>query len=105
MRAVTRSMLGGGVLLAALGGAALPAAAWGSDGHQVVGYVAERFLDAAALAEVRSLIAPLGLPQVSTWADVIRPFRPTTGAWHFVEALIVIRGDGAGLGSVPEGGL
>jgi hypothetical protein len=78
-------MLGGGALLAALAGGAQPAAAWGSEGHQVVGYLAERFLTAPALVEVRALVTPGGLPQVSTWADAIRQARPETKPWHFVD--------------------
>src|SRR3954449_6574857 len=85
MRRATRSMLGGGALLAALAGGAQPAAAWGSEGHQVVGTVAERFLTATALAEVRSLLAPPGPPQGPPRADEIRPARPETRPWRFVD--------------------
>jgi hypothetical protein len=92
MRGAMRSLLGTASLLATLVAGTAPAAAWGSEGHQAVGYVAERFLTAAALAEVRRLIAPAGLPQVASWADEIRASRRYTGAWHFVDTEITAGG-------------
>lgn len=85
MRNAKRCLLGVASLLASFGTKIAPAAAWGAEGHQTVGYVAERFLTAAALAEVRGLLAPAGLPQVASWADQIRPIRRETGHWHFVD--------------------
>jgi hypothetical protein len=87
-----RSLLGTASLLATLAAGAAPAAAWGSEGHQAVGYVAERFLTAAALGEVRRLVAPAGLPQVASWADEIRTSRRYTGPWHFVDTEITAAG-------------
>lgn len=92
MRTVMQSLLGAAGLLASLAAGTAPAAAWESEGHQAVGYVAERFLTAAALAEVRSLIAPAGLPQVAPWADTIRATRRYTGPWHFVDTEITAAG-------------
>jgi len=92
MRMAIRSVLGAAGLLASLAAIPPPAAAWGSEGHQAVGYVAERFLTAAALAEVRSLVAPAGLQQVASWADEIRLQRRDTAAWHFVDTEITAAG-------------
>jgi hypothetical protein len=92
MRMAIRSVLGAAGLLASLAAIPPPAAAWGSEGHQAVGYVAERFLTAAALAEVRSLVAPAGLQQVASWADEIRLQRRNTAAWHFVDTEITAAG-------------
>lgn len=85
MRAAMRSMLLQLAVLGILAGGAPPAAAWGIEGHQAVGYLAERVLTAAALAEVRGLVAPGGLPQVATWADEVRLARRATATWHFVD--------------------
>ena len=104
MRTAIRSLLGAASLLASLAAGTAPAAAWGSEGHQAVGYVAERFLTAAALAEVRSLIAPAGLQQVAPWADEIRATRRYTAPWHFVDTEITAAGYVAG-GGLPAGQL
>jgi hypothetical protein len=65
------------------------AAAWGFDGHRVVGTLAESELSPAARAEVARLLA--GEPEptlagVSTWADTVRddPAMRHTGRWHWV---------------------
>jgi hypothetical protein len=97
MRTAIRSLLGAASLATMLGSGATPAAAWGGEGHQTVGYVAERFLTAAALAEVRALVAPAGLPQVASWADEIRLKRRNTASWHFVDTEIKAAGYVAGV--------
>jgi len=65
------------------------AAAWGFDGHRVVGMLAESELSPPARAEVKRLLA--GEPEptlagVSTWADTLRddPAWRHTGRWHWV---------------------
>jgi hypothetical protein len=65
------------------------AAAWGFDGHRVVGMLAESELSPTARAEVKRLLA--GEPEptlagVSTWADTLRddPAWRHTGRWHWV---------------------
>lgn len=65
-----------------------PALAWGSEGHHIVADIAEQYLEPAAARQVRELLAienATTLAQVSTWADDIRPQRPETARWHFVD--------------------
>lgn len=70
-------------------GAASTAAAWGSDGHRIVGHLAETQLSPTARAEVKRLLA--GMPEptlagISTWPDEVRDeprWRHTT-RWHWV---------------------
>ncbi len=64
------------VLVALVATLAAPiAAAWGPVGHRAVADLAERQLDAKALAEVRRLLKPVderNLADVATWPDEIR---------------------------------
>lgn len=61
-----------------------PAFPWGDDGHRIVAQVAEHRLHKDAAARVRSLIGPEGLASVAMWADEIKPERPETRPWHYV---------------------
>jgi S1/P1 Nuclease len=59
---------------------------WGQEGHQVVSIIAERHLTAKARERVRQILGPEGsLAAVSTWADEIRPSRPETAPWHYID--------------------
>ena len=59
---------------------------WGQEGHRVVATIAERHLTARARERVRQILGPEGsLAAVSTWADEIRPFRPDTAPWHYID--------------------
>jgi len=78
-------------------GAAL---AWGCHGHQAIGVLAQRLLDAAAVQAIRSVLdaSPVDpglrrgcepvpsevVADASTWADDERAADPATGSWHFV---------------------
>lgn len=64
---------------------AVPAFAWGPEGHQVVGDIARSHLTAAAKLEVRELLGNDDLAAVSTWPDEIKSERPETFGWHFVD--------------------
>ena len=71
--------------------------AWGDEGHEVIGYVAQRFLVPAAREKVAALLAadtdPLvahNIAAASTWADKYRDLdrdgaRERTRRWHFVD--------------------
>jgi hypothetical protein len=64
-------------------------AAWGFDGHRIVGLLAESELSPAARAEARRLLTGEPDPTlsgVSTWADTLRddPAWRHTGRWHWV---------------------
>jgi hypothetical protein len=59
---------------------------WGREGHQVVVAIAERHLTETARERVRQILGPdTSLAAVSTWADEIRPSRPKTAPWHYVD--------------------
>jgi hypothetical protein len=59
--------------------------AWGPEGHSVVGEVAQRRLTPAARAAVTRILGEgVSLASVSMWADDVRPSRPETYNWHFV---------------------
>jgi hypothetical protein len=79
----------------------LPARAWGCEGHQVVALLAEKHLTPHALAMAKKILAegPIdpslnryckpgavdALADASTWPDDIRPLRPETAPWHYVD--------------------
>ena len=69
--------------------------AWGVEGHHLVARIAARELTPKAKAAVADLLgedATAGMVQASTWADEIRPGRPETAPWHYVD--IEIAGTG-----------
>jgi hypothetical protein len=80
--------------LAVRSGAAL---AWGDEGHEVVGLIAQHYLTPAARQQVDALLAgdpdPLTPPNIAdatTWADKYRDAdrdgaRKRTAQWHFVD--------------------
>ncbi len=72
--------------LATLSLAAQQALAWGSTGHRVVGLVAERHMDPAALKKAHAILDNHDLAFVSTWPDEIRSDPKNfahTFNWHF----------------------
>ena len=59
---------------------------WGREGHEVVAIIAERHLTARARERVREILGQAGsMAAVSTWADEIRPSRPETAPWHYID--------------------
>jgi len=65
--------------------------AWGRVGHEIIGDLAQRELNAKAQAEVARLLVAEPVPTlagVSTWADKLRESDPElgkkTGRWHYV---------------------
>lgn len=91
-------LLGGGLALALPG---RPACAWGDEGHEVVGLIAEHYLSRRARAAIRAMLAhdasgltrDGGIAAESTWADHYRDsdrggsesrYRATR-AWHFID--------------------
>lgn len=50
----------------------LPAAAWGPNGHRIVGQIAENHLTDAARKGISDLVGRASLTQISTWADEIK---------------------------------
>ncbi|MEO6155263.1 MAG: S1/P1 nuclease [Thermomonas sp.] len=73
---------------------ALPALAWSSLGHRMVGELAQRHLDPATRAQVALLLAGESNPTlggVAMWADTLRAESPElyklTSSWHYINAL------------------
>jgi hypothetical protein len=74
-----------------------PAMAWGDEGHEVIGWIAQAYLDPAARQKVVAMLAAdtdsltaHNIADASTWADKFRDSnengaRRNTGLWHFVD--------------------
>lgn len=60
------------------------ASAWGPRGHQIVALIAEHDLTPEARSEVKTLLGPDSMADVSNWADAVRKLQPQTGPWHWV---------------------
>ncbi len=63
------------------------ALAWGRDGHRIIAEIAEQYLGATTVKQVRDLLAlenVTTLADISTWADYIRLQRRDTAPWHYV---------------------
>ncbi len=59
--------------------------AWGPDGHWIVGRIAEDHLSPNVAKRLSLLFGgSISLAEVANWADEIRPDRPETAAWHFI---------------------
>ncbi|HEY6248515.1 MAG TPA: S1/P1 nuclease [Candidatus Angelobacter sp.] len=58
--------------------------AWGYKGHRIVADIARHHLTPAAIQNLQALLGNDDLAAISTWADEVRPDRPETFAWHFV---------------------
>jgi nuclease S1 len=74
-----------------------PARAWGDEGHEVVGLIAETFLEPGVRQKVRAMLAADAddltrhdIASAATWADKYRDSnvngaRQATRQWHFVD--------------------
>ena len=62
-----------------------PLFAWGPKGHRIIAQVARAHLSQRARYQIQDLLGNDDLASVSTWADEIRPQRPETFGWHFVD--------------------
>ena len=59
---------------------------WGQEGHRVASTIAESHLTMKARERIRQILGPdTSLAAASTWADEIRPARPKTAPWHYVD--------------------
>lgn len=58
--------------------------AWGPEGHEIVGRIAEKHLTPEAARGVRGLTTN-SLSEISNWPDEIRRARPETAPWHYVD--------------------
>ena len=71
--------------------APLQTLAWGKEGHEIIGNLAQRQINAKSQQEVSRLLAGEPVPTlggVSSWADNLRESNPElgrkTGRWHYV---------------------
>lgn len=73
-------------LCLALALASSPAAAWGPNGHRVVGQIAENHLTPEARAALEELLGAESLARAGTWADEIRsdPAWNRAAPWHYI---------------------
>jgi hypothetical protein len=72
---------------------ALPPAAfgWGVEGHNLIARIAEAQLTPAARERVAAILGPgVSLASIASWPDEIRPIRPETAHWHFVDIPITV---------------
>ena len=65
------------------------ATAWGPEGHEIVATIAQQRLGATAKSRIAAIInttpETLDLASIANWADKVRPVRPETAPWHFVD--------------------
>jgi hypothetical protein len=65
---------------------ALPAFAWGPEGHSLVARIAEAQLTPEVRARVVEILGPgKTMASVASWADEVRRSRPASGPWHYVD--------------------
>src|SRR2546422_40060 len=76
------------IALILLAASARSALAWGPEGHEIVGHIAELHLTGKAKVGVAAILGPgksISDNNVANWPDFIRHDRPETGPWHFVD--------------------
>jgi hypothetical protein len=57
---------------------------WVSEGHQTIGYIAQKNLNPATLEKLKPLLEGQTLADISTWADDIKRQDRRTRAWHYI---------------------
>lgn len=57
---------------------------WGRFGHEVTGHLAMYELTPTALAAVEELLEGESLARATVWADEVRPDRPVTAPFHYI---------------------
>lgn len=72
------------------------ALSWGQDGHRIIAAITARNLAPAAAAQVKALLDDgETLESISSWADQVRPQRPETSTWHYINIRITESRSGA----------
>jgi hypothetical protein len=70
----------------------LPAFGWGPEGHRLVARIAERELTGKSKARIAEILGPgQSIADMASWPDEIRPSRPDTGPWHYVDIPLAAR--------------
>jgi hypothetical protein len=97
MREPTGRLAAAAMFLALALAPSTPAQAWGDEGHEVIGLVADRFLTPEVSRTVQAMLAadtdsltPHNIAAAATWADKYRDSnidgaRQRTRQWHFVD--------------------
>jgi len=62
----------------------VPTTVWSGLGHRLIARIAAERISAPVRAEVDTLLGGLTLREVAVWADSIRPTRPETGPFHYI---------------------
>lgn len=66
---------------------------WGQEGHRLIAAIAARHLKPTTAARVKELLAEgETLESISNWADRVRPSRPDTATWHYINLPLAIAG-------------
>jgi hypothetical protein len=79
----------------ALHGIALPAMAWGPNGHAIVADIAAAHLSDPTRQQVLQLLGAedsTSLDQIASWADSYRATHSESGPWHFVDIPLTAQG-------------
>ena len=87
---MTRWKISGAALLTSLLLLTGHARAFGPEGHAIIAEIAEARLTDKAKEQIAALLKlddshAKHLDQIASWPDAIRPSRPETGNWHFVD--------------------
>jgi nuclease S1 len=65
---------------------AIPANAWGAQGHRIVAIIADRNLTDKTRQRIIEILGPnVSLASVANYADAVRNIRPETSNFHFVD--------------------
>jgi hypothetical protein len=68
---------------------AIPASAWGPEGHSIIAEVAQRRLNRdapAIMGKIQSILGPgVSMASIASWADDYREQESATEYWHFVD--------------------
>ncbi len=59
--------------------------AWGPKGHAIIGDIATSRLTPVTQANIQLLLGHDSLASIASWADEVRPNRPESYGWHFVD--------------------
>jgi hypothetical protein len=67
--------------------------AWGFEGHQLVARIAEGILTPDTKAQIQAILGPgESISALASWADEVRPSRPESAPWHYID--IPVHGTG-----------
>jgi hypothetical protein len=78
---MTRHLIAIGLLVCATG---VEVSTWGGVGHHIIARIAHSQMTPAARQLVLELLGDEDFVGISTWADQVRPDRPESYNWHFV---------------------